>query len=93
MERYQRIKLLGKGTYGKVYQVADILTGQIKALKQNRASNDKEGVPVASLREISLVKYLEHENIVKLEETFQERQKLCCIFEFIELDLYKYQVS
>ena len=93
MERYQRIKLLGKGTYGKVYQVADILTGQMKALKQNRASNDKEGVPVASLREISLVKYLEHENIVKLEETFQERQKLCCIFEFIEQDLYKYQVS
>ena len=93
MERYQRIKLLGKGTYGKVYQVADILTGQIKALKQNRASNDKEGVPVASLREISLVKYLEHENIVKLEETFQERQKLCCIFEYIEQDLYKYQVS
>ena len=33
MDRYQKTKLLGKGTYGKVYQVADLTTGQIKALK------------------------------------------------------------
>lgn len=90
MERYQKDKLLGKGTYGKVFKVTDMLTGQIKALKQNRASNDKEGVPVASLREISLVKYLEHDNIVRLEEVFVHDRKLCLVFEFIEQDLHQY---
>lgn len=94
MEQYQLIKLLGKGTYGKVFQATDTQTGEIKAIKRNRQTNEKEGVSCSSLREIALIKHLDHPNIVKLENVFvDDKQRICCVFEYIEQDLHVYHRS
>ena len=65
MERYQRIEKVGEGTYGVVYKAKDRTTGQIVALKKIRLANDEEGIPSTAIREISLLKELEHPNIVR----------------------------
>ena len=56
------------GAYGTVYRARDKSTDTIVALKKMRFSLTEDGVPMAILREISLLKQLEkfdHPNIVR----------------------------
>lgn len=54
------------GTYGVVYKGKDNRTGRIVAMKKIRLESEDEGVPSTAIREISLLKELDDENIVKL---------------------------
>ena len=66
LAKYKKIeKPLGEGTYGVVYKARDIETGKIVALKKIRLEVEDEGVPSTALREISVLKTLEHPNVVK----------------------------
>ena len=53
------------GTYGVVYKARDVTTNQIVALKKIRLEAEDEGVPSTAIREISLLKELKDENIVR----------------------------
>lgn len=53
------------GTYGVVYEAVDKQTREKVALKKIRLESEDEGVPSTALREISLLKELDHRNIVK----------------------------
>jgi len=53
------------GTYGVVYKARDIGTNQIVALKKIRLEAEDEGVPSTAIREISLLKELKDDNIVR----------------------------
>ena len=56
------------GAYGTVYLARERATDTIVALKKMRFSLTEDGVPMAILREISLLKQLEkfdHPNIVR----------------------------
>jgi len=43
-----------------------LLTGEIVALKKIRLEADDEGIPGTAIREIALLKELQHANIVRL---------------------------
>jgi len=43
------------------------------ALKKVRMENEKEGLPMSALREISLLLKCDHENIVRLQEVLVGR--------------------
>nr|ALS04693.1 cyclin-dependent kinase 2 isoform X2 [Pseudodiaptomus poplesia] len=95
MEHFQKIEKIGKGTYGIVYKAKDKVTGQIVALKKIRLDNESEGVPSSSMREISLLKELDHPGIVQLLEvvhcnTSSTDQKLYLVFEHLDKDLKKF---
>ena len=64
MDDYQRIEKLGEGTYGVVYKAKHKKTGKFVAMKKIRLENEEEGVPSTAIREISLLKELQHPNIV-----------------------------
>ena len=49
----------------QVYKAKDKQTGELVALKKIRLEVEDEGVPSTALREISLLKELEHPNIVR----------------------------
>jgi serine/threonine protein kinase len=53
------------GTYGVVYKARDVKTDQIVALKKIRLEAEDEGVPSTAIREISLLKELKDDNIVR----------------------------
>lgn len=53
--------------YGVVYKAKDLNTGNIVALKKIRLELEDEGVPSTSIREISVLKELNHANIVRYE--------------------------
>ena len=55
---------VGEGTYGVVYKAQDS-AGEIYALKTIRLEAEDEGIPSTAIREISLLKELQHPNIVR----------------------------
>jgi len=58
------------GTYGVVYKARDTGTNQIVALKKIRLEAEDEGVPSTAIREISLLKELKDDNIVRYVSLF-----------------------
>ena len=93
MDNYEKLEKIGEGTYGIVYKGRDKLSGQIVALKKIRLETEDEGVPSTAIREISLLKELDHPNIVNLLDIVHSDTKLYLIFEFLDLDLKKYMDS
>jgi len=89
-ERYQRIEKIGEGTYGVVYKAKDVQTDKVVALKKIRMEHEDEGVPSTAIREISLLKEVQHPNIVELKDIVYDETKLYLIFDFIECDLKKH---
>merc|ERR1719450_943260 len=85
--------LLGEGTYGKVYKARSTRTGDFVAMKQMKLDTQEEGVPSTAIREIALLKELNHPNVVRLLDVFCKPNKLVLVFEFLENDLKKYMKS
>ncbi|CAH0481375.1 unnamed protein product [Peronospora belbahrii] len=93
MERYQRIEKggsIGEGTYGVVYKSLDLKTKKVVALKRIRLETEDDGIPSTALREISVLRELEHPNIVSLLDCLQEDGKLFLVFEFMDMDLKRH---
>jgi len=89
MENFQKIEKIGEGTYGVVYKAKDKITNQLVALKKIRLEVESEGVPSTAIREISLLKELEHPAIVQLLDVVHADQKLYLVFEYLDKDLKK----
>ncbi|KDQ33953.1 hypothetical protein PLEOSDRAFT_185666 [Pleurotus ostreatus PC15] len=88
MDRYAKIEKVG--TYGVVYKARDTTSNAIVALKKIRLEAEDEGVPSTAIREISLLKELRDDNIVKLLDIVHADQKLYLVFEFLDVDLKRY---
>ena len=87
--KYIKTSKLGEGTYGVVYRAKDQKGQEIYALKKIRLQVEEEGIPSTAIREISLLKELNHINIVKLYEVLHTPKKLTLVFEYVERDLKK----
>ena len=72
------------GTYGVVYKARDVVTNQVVALKKIRLEAEDEGVPSTAIREISLLKELKDDNIVKYVSDALEAD-VCCNSELSHL--------
>ena len=100
---------VGKGSYGIVYKAYYIGKEEYKtlygipdvvALKQIKTEKEKEGFPITALREIMILKELDHKNILKLLEVVVSEPKkekkieegkinrdVYLVFEYMEQDL------
>jgi serine/threonine protein kinase len=63
--QYEKIERVGEGTYGVVYKARDTRSNRIVALKKIRLEQEEEGVPSTAIREIALLKELNHPNVVR----------------------------
>lgn len=57
--------VLFEGTYGVVYKAKQKKDNTLVALKKIRLENEDEGVPSTAIREITLLKELNHPNVVR----------------------------
>ncbi|XP_022252924.1 cyclin-dependent kinase 2-like isoform X2 [Limulus polyphemus] len=89
MENFQKIEKIGEGTYGVVYKARDKETGKLVALKKIRLETESEGVPSTAIREIALLKELDHNNVVRLLDVIHSEKKLYLVFEYLNQDLKK----
>jgi len=90
MENFEKVDKIGEGTYGVVYKARNKQTNALIALKKIRLEHEDEGVPSTAIREISLLKELQHPNIVQLEDVVHNDSCLYLVFEYLDLDLKRY---
>ena len=83
LDEFQKLEKIGEGTYGVVYKAKDKITNQFVALKKIRLETESEGVPSTAIREISLLKELDHPNVVQLLDVIHADQKLYLVFEYL----------
>ena len=78
-DNYECTKQLGKGGYGKVYQVKNKITGEFFACKKLSKLNINNLVKFK--REIEILIKTDHPNIIKLYEVFESANSLYLIME------------
>ncbi|XP_042487091.1 CBL-interacting protein kinase 5-like [Macadamia integrifolia] len=84
MQRYEIGRLLGQGTFAKVYHARNLKTGQSVAIKVI----DKEKVLRVGLidqikREISVMRLVRHPNVVELFEVMASKTKIYFAMEYV----------
>lgn len=89
VEEFHCMNRVEEGTYGVVYRAKDKRTGETVALKRLKMEKEKEGFPITSLREISSLLKIKHENIVTVREIVvgSNMDKIYLVMEFVEHDL------
>ncbi|EEH59683.1 uncharacterized protein MICPUCDRAFT_14515 [Micromonas pusilla CCMP1545] len=95
VENYEKMEQIGEGTYGQVFMARSNTTGEIVALKKVRMDNEKEGFPITAIREIKILKSLDHKNVIKLKEIVtskahalnQNKGSIYMVFEYMDHDL------
>ena len=75
---------LGKGSFGEVKKVQYKSTGQYRAMKIIQKENVSRDYIMSLLNEIDILKQLDHPNIVKIYEFYQDKSSLYLITEYIE---------
>ncbi|KAK1361738.1 Protein kinase domain-containing protein [Heracleum sosnowskyi] len=93
-DSFEKLQQIGKGTYGLVYMARDCTTGEIVALKKIRMDKEKEGFPITAIREIKLLRKLQHVNVTRLKEIVTStdsdnnyRGDIYMVFEYMDHDL------
>eukprot|EP00922_Rhytidocystis_sp_ex-Travisia-forbesii_P048447 GHVS01072167.1.p1 GENE.GHVS01072167.1~~GHVS01072167.1.p1 ORF type:complete len:525 (-),score=126.93 GHVS01072167.1:469-2043(-) len=70
VEIFKKLNKISEGTYGSVFRAVCQKSGEIVALKQIKYLHSlwEEGFPITSLREISILLELHHENVLDVKE-------------------------
>ena len=94
---FEMLAQIGEGTYGQVYKARDNHTNELVALKKVRLEHEKEGFPITAVREIKILRQLNHKNIVNLREIVTDKQDALdfrkdkgafyLVFEYMDHDL------
>ena len=91
VETYYKIqKIIGKGAFGVVYKAFELCSGRIVAIKQIPIdSTNRKDV----IKEIELLKNLEHPNIVKYYNYLKEDNHIYIIMEYLEGSTLKQYIT
>lgn len=66
ISNYIKTEKKGNGTYGVVYRAVDKKNNIEVALKKMICAIEDEGIPSTAIREISLLREIDHPNVIKL---------------------------
>jgi len=85
MQKYEVGRMLGKGTFAKVYHARILSSGQNVAIK----NIDKEKISMVGLidqikREISVMRMVRHPNVVQLYEVMASKTKIYFSMEYVK---------
>jgi len=82
--KYEMGRLLGQGTFAKVYYGKNLITNESVAIKViNKANVKKEGLIEQIKREISVMRLVRHPNVVELKEVMATKAKIFFVMEHV----------
>lgn len=89
VDEFERLDILGEGTFGTVFSGRDKIKGGKFALKKVKIHDIQDGFPITSIREIQILKRLHHPNIVRLEDVVvgKNQGSVFLVFEYCKIDL------
>jgi len=80
--KYKLLKTIGKGNFAKVKLARHMPTGQDVAIKIIDKTQLNPGSLQKLFREVRIMKYLDHPNIVKLFEVIETEKTLYLVMEY-----------
>ncbi|KAG4911675.1 hypothetical protein JHK82_052277 [Glycine max] len=88
-DSFQKLEKIGQGTYSSVFRAREVETGKMFALKKVRFDNFQPESIRFMAREITILRRLDHPNIMKLEGIITSRlsNSIYLVFEYMEHDL------
>ncbi|KAG9128709.1 hypothetical protein Leryth_022895 [Lithospermum erythrorhizon] len=88
-DSFERLEKIGQGTYSSVYRARDLDTGKMVALKKVRFDNFQPESVRFMAKEITILRSLDHPNIMKLEGIITSKSScnIYLVFEYMEHDL------
>ena len=87
-EVYQKLYLIGEGSFGSVIKVKHLLTGSIRAMKIINKESLVDGSDCdAFLQEINILRSLDHPNVIKIFEYFSDDFFIYVVTEFCPTSL------
>ena len=94
-ENFKILEQVGKGTYGKVFKAIDLKTHEKVAMKYIKVDHESEGFPITCLREIRILRQLDHPNIIKLKDIVfrHEKNSTYLIFDYMNHDLLGLRIN
>ncbi|KAK8550568.1 hypothetical protein V6N13_119086 [Hibiscus sabdariffa] len=82
--KYEMGRLLGKGTFAKVYYGKELTSGESVAIKViSKDEVKKEGMMEQIEREISVMRLVRHPNVVELKEVMATKTKIFFVMEYV----------
>lgn len=75
LDQYDIIKKIGQGTFGVVQKAHNKKTKELVALKLLINHSAKEGFPITAMREITILKALNHKNVLQITGMIYEEAK------------------
>ena len=86
MEKYESIRILGEGSFGKVYQMRHKAQRKLVCVKCIKIKNIARKEREACRLEVDLLRKLNHPNIVGYEESFLTKNKdtLCIVMTYCD---------
>jgi 5'-AMP-activated protein kinase, catalytic alpha subunit len=83
MERYEIGRLLGQGTFAKVYYARNLATGETVAIKMiDKDKVMKTGLMAQIKREISIMRLIRHPNVLQLFEVMATKNNIYFVLEY-----------
>nr|GEX08148.1 CBL-interacting serine/threonine-protein kinase 5-like [Tanacetum cinerariifolium] len=83
--KYEMGRLLGQGTFAKVYYARDFITGESVAVKVIKTDTvRKEGLMEQIIREIAIMRLVRHPNVVQLKEVMATKTKIFLVIEYVK---------
>lgn len=85
------IEKLGQGSYGEVYKVHDKTEQKDYAIKVIKKQFEAEGIPTDALREITILKKMNHPNIIRLNQIFTGKNHIELCLDYCDFDLKQFK--
>jgi len=63
--KWEKQMKIGHGINGKVYKAIDKTNSEVVAIKEIEVKLDEDGIPSEILREIVILRNIEHPNVIK----------------------------
>lgn len=84
MEKYHKIKMIGKGAFGTVYLTSRIRDKKLLILKEINVEDMTKDERGSAIMEVQILKRLSHPNIIKYYENFLDEKNLVIAMEYAQ---------
>jgi len=89
---FEKLELIGRGSYGRVYRAKHKDTNKIVAIKVAYTS-EEEGFTCWVLREAMLLRHMKHPNVLSAHQAFFDRKSCSIVMEMMTCDLSQFMIS
>jgi len=87
-DEYKAVKMIGKGSFAKVYLVDAKVSGKSYAVKaftkESVLASNKNNAKPSMINEIDIMRSLDHHHIIKLHEVFETDKSIYLVLELIQ---------